>query len=165
MSANSKKRANMAEIPENSLAAAAEIVATLSNLSEKQCSSSKEEEDIKSILNILNSGNKNPAELRKMLTLLAGIESLCSPVRARLDGLMQKLEKLCAAEEKVRISPGDATLIDNANKIKACVNTKLTELQSDNSQKLTANRINHNHWTNAEKNVDTFTKAIFQGVL
>ncbi len=165
MSANSKKRANMAEIPENSLAAAAEIVATLSNLSEKQCSSSKEEEDIKSILNILNSGNKNPAELRKMLTLLAGIESFGTPVRARLDGLMQKLEKLCAAEEKIRISPGDATLIDNANKIKACVSTKLTELQSDNSQKLTANRINHNHWTNAEKNVDSITKAIFQGVL
>lgn len=157
----------MAEIPENSLAeaAAAAIVATLSTLSEKQYSSSKEEEDINSILKILNSGNNNPVELRKMLTLLAGIESLSRPVRARLDGLMQKMESLCAAEEKVRISPKDPTLIDNVNKIKVCVGTKLTELQSENSQKLTENRIIRSNWTSAEKNVESISKAILQGAL
>ncbi|MGL5625956.1 MAG: hypothetical protein ACRDDW_00355 [Candidatus Rhabdochlamydia sp.] len=156
----------MAKIEESSFAEAAKIMAVVSSLGEQLGLSSEKEAYIKqSILNMLSAENKNPAQLEKMLTLLAGIQSLSHPVQD-LDGLMQKLEKLCAAEKKVRISPRDARLIENANKIKACVNSKLTELQSENSQQLTANRINLNHCTNAKKNVDAFTKAIFlQGVL
>lgn len=168
ISTNSKKRTNMAEIPEkNPLAAAADIVATLSNLSEKQCSSSEEEKVIKRILDTTRSMIHNPQELKQFLANLARTKDLSDSVHACLDLLMPKVNKLCVAEEKVKISPKDPTLISNVKKIEACVNAKLTELQSENGENLTADRINFNYWTNAEKNVEAISKAILQrqGVL
>lgn len=147
---------------ENSLAAAAEIVATLSNLSETQRSSSKDEVYIKSILRNALSEINNPQELKRILTNLASTKGLSDSVRNCLDILMPKVNKLCTAEEASRSSPGDSKLNDNVRKIKACVNTILTKLQSENSQMLTKDRIQLNHWTQAQDTVGSMAKAILQ---
>lgn len=147
---------------ENSLAAAAEIVATLSNLSEEQRSSSKDEAYIKSILKNALSEINNPQELKRILTNLASTKGLSDSVRNCLSTLMPKVNKLCTAEEAAKSSPGDAKLNDNVRKIKACVNTVLTKLQSENSQALTKDRIQLNHWTQAQDTVGSMAKAILQ---
>ena len=110
---------------ENSLAAAAEIVATLSNLSEEQRSSSKDEAYIKSILKNALSEINNPQELKRILANLASTKGLSDSVRNCLDILMPKVNKLCSVEEASKSSPGDSSLNDNVRKIKACVNTIL----------------------------------------
>ncbi|HEV3269443.1 MAG TPA: hypothetical protein VGZ69_02200 [Candidatus Rhabdochlamydia sp.] len=147
---------------ENSLAAAAEVMATLSNLSEEQRSTSKDEAYIKSILNNALSQIHNPQELKRILTNLAETKELSDRVRGCLETLMPKIDKLCSAEEASKSSPGDSTLIDNVRKIKACVNSKLTQLQSENNQELTQDRIQLNRWTQTQENVGSMAKAILQ---
>ena len=147
---------------ENSLAAAAEVMATLSNLSEEQRPTSKDEAYIKSILNNALSQIHNPQELKRILTNLAEAKELSDRVRGCLETLMPKIDKLCSAEEASKSSPGDSTLIDNVRKIKACVTTKLTQLQSENNQELTQDRIQLNRWTQTQENVGSMAKAILQ---
>ena len=147
---------------ENPLAASAEIVATLSILSEKQRFSSEDEEHIKSIVKIVSSGIDNPQELKRILTNLAGTKELSDSVRNCLGILMPKVNKLCIAEEAAKSSPRDSKLNDNVRKIKACVNTILTKLQSENSQALTKDRVQLNHWTQAQDTVGSMAKAILQ---
>lgn len=142
-------------VPEkNSLAAAAEIVATLSNLSEAQGASSKDEADIKSILNAV-SGINDPQEMKRILTNFASIKGLSDSVRNCVDILLSKLN---TAEKAAKSSPGD----ENVRKIKECVNTILSKLQSENSQALTGCRIQLNQWTQAQNAVDSTAKAILQ---
>ncbi len=147
---------------ENSLAAAAKIVATLSNLSEEQRSSSKDDAYIQSILKNALSEIHNPQELKRILTNLAGTKGLSDSVHSCLNKLMPTIDKLCNAEEASKISPGDSKLIDNVRKIKACVNTILTKLESENKQALTKDRIQLNHWTQAQDTVGSMARAILQ---
>ncbi|QZA58383.1 hypothetical protein [Candidatus Rhabdochlamydia porcellionis] len=147
---------------ENSLAAAAEIVATLSNLSEAQRSSSKDEAYIKSILRNALSEINNPQELKRILTNLASTKGLSDSVRNCLDILMPKVNKLCIAEEASKSSPKDSNLNDDVRKIKTCVNTILAKLQSENSQMLAKDRIQLNHWTQAQDTVGSMAKIILQ---
>ena len=147
---------------ENSLAAAAEIVATLSNLSEEQRPSSKDEAYIKSILKNALSEINNPQELKRILANLASTKGLSDSVRNCLDILMPKVNKLCSVEEASKSSPGDSSLNDNVRKIKACVNTILTKLQLENKQRLTKERIQLNHWTQAQDTVGSMARSILQ---
>ncbi|MDR2539462.1 MAG: hypothetical protein LBC45_02450 [Chlamydiales bacterium] len=149
-------------MPENSLAVLAKIVATLSNLSEEQRSSSKEEMYIKSVLKSALSEKHNPQELKRILTNLASTKGLSDSVRNCLDILMPKVDKLCAAEEASKNSPGDAKLNDHVRKIKACVDSTLTQLQSKNRQALTKDRIECNYWTQTQETVGSMVKAILQ---
>lgn len=147
---------------ENSLAAAAEIVATLSNLSEEQRSSSQDEAYIKSILKNALSEINNPQELKRILTNLAGTKGLSDSVRDCLDILMPKVNKLCIAEEAYKNSPTEAKLRDNVRKIKACVNSVLTKLELENNQVLTKDRIQLNQWNQSQDAVGSMAKAILQ---
>lgn len=136
-------------VPEkNSLAAAAEIVATLSNLSEAQGASSKDEADIKSILNAV-SGINDPQEMKRILTNFASIKGLSDSLRNCVDILLSKLNTAEKGNENVR-------------KIKECVNIILSKLQSENSQALTGCRIQLNQWTQAQNAVDSTARAILQ---
>lgn len=146
----------------NSLAAAAEIVATLSNLSEEQRSPSKGEAYTKSILRDALSEINNPQELKRILTNLANTQELDDSVRNCLNTLMPKVNKLCTAEEAAKSSPGGSKLNDDVRKIKAYVNTTLTKLQSENNQKLTEDRVKYNCWTQVQDTVGSTAKAFFQ---
>jgi hypothetical protein len=104
----------------------------------------------------------NPQELKRILTNLAGTKGLSDSVHSCLNKLMPTIDKLCNAEEASKSSPGDSKLIDNVRKIKACVNTILTKLESENKQALTKDRIQLNHWTQAQDTVGSMARAILQ---
>lgn len=153
----------MAEISKNAFAAAAEVVASLSDLSNKQCSSSQDEGKMQSILITAKSMINNPEELKQYLTNLANLGTLSNSLKEPLSDLLAKVDRLCQAEQKAKASPKDQTLAINARRIEECVNQKLTKLQLNNNQELTADRISRNNWTTAENNVVAISKAILQG--
>lgn len=150
----------MSEI--NPSAKVAEIVATLSDLSNKQCSSSEDEKNMQSILSTARFLSKNPEELKKFLANLASLDSLSSGLRGSLSDLLVKVDELCKVEKKMKVSPKDPRLVTNARKIEACVNAKLTQLECKANEKLTAYRVSCNDWTTAENNVVAISKAILQ---
>lgn len=150
----------MSEI--NPSAKVAEIVATLSDLSNKQCSSSEDEKNMQSILSTAKFLSKNPEELKKFLSNLASLDSLSSSLRGSLSDLLAKVDELCKAEQKMKVSPKDQTLVTNAKKIEACVNAKLMQLECKANEKLTAYRVSCNGWTTAENDVVAISKAILQ---
>lgn len=153
----------MEEISKNAFAAAAAVVASISELSNKQCSSSSDEGKMQSILSTAKSMINNPEELKQYLTNLANLGTLSNSLKEPLSDLLLKVDRLCEAEQKAKASPTDQTLAMNARRIGECVNQKMTKLQLNNNQELTADRISRNNWTNAENNVVAISKAILQG--
>ncbi|PWU13327.1 MAG: hypothetical protein C5B45_06165 [Chlamydiae bacterium] len=146
---------------ENSLAVAAKIVATLSNLSEEQCFSPEDEKHIESIIKIVSSGMNNPQEMKRILNLISTKE-LSDSVHNCLHKLMPAIDKLCHAEEAAKSSPEDAQLRFDVKKTTACVTALLTKLQSENKQALTKDRIQWNHWTQTQDTVGPMARAILQ---